>query len=177
MRDRKQSFRWPVSAERLIAAPAHEVWTAISRPGNLQLCHPFCASNPVQSWPGADSRDEVHYLSGWVYERHFKEWLEGVGYDLEIGRRGGNTSRVSWRISPVDDQSAVLRITVYPASLQNIPVVVRWLPHTLWFGPLLRRYLDSVVRGFDWFITRNEPVPRNAFGTHPWFSAAKKREQ
>lgn len=29
-------------------------------PGNLELCHPFCRSNPVQSWPGKDSIDEVH---------------------------------------------------------------------------------------------------------------------
>ena len=176
MTDRKEYFRWPVSAERQIAAPAREVWAAISQPGNLELCHPFCASNPVQSWPGADSRDEVHYLSGWVYEHQFKEWIDGVGYDLEIGRSGGSTSRVSWRISPIDDHSAALRITVYPVTLQKIPVIIRWLPHTLWFGPLLRRYLDSVVRGFEWFVTRNEPVPRNAFGTHPWFSAKKNAE-
>ena len=164
-------FKWPVSVEREIAAPAQAVWEAISRPGNLELCHPFCASNPVHVWPGPDSRDEVHYLSGWVYERRFFRWIDGVGYDLHIGRRGGSKSLVSWRISPIDDQSCTLRITVCPQALQSLPLVVRWIPFTFRLRPLLQAYLDSVVRGFEWYVVRGQTVPRNAFGTHPWFSA------
>jgi hypothetical protein len=166
-------FRWPVSVERVIEAPAQEVWDAISRPGNLEYCHPFCASNPVQVWPGPESQDEVHYLSGWIFERRFREWIEGIGYDLEIGRKDGGTSSVSWRITPIDNHSCRLRIKVSPHALQNIPVVLRWLPHIFWLRPLLRKYLDSVVRGVGWFAIRHEPVPRNAFGRHPWFSARK----
>jgi hypothetical protein len=165
-----QEFRWPVFAERVIAAPAQAVWSEISRPGNLEDCHPFCASNPVHSWPGVGSRDEVHYLSGWVYERSFREWIDGVGYDLEIGRPGGGQSFVSWRIAPTGDQQSSLRITVCSHALQNLPVVVRWAPHMFWMRPLLRQYLESVVRGFEWYLCRGEPVPRDAFGTHPWFS-------
>lgn len=164
-------FRWPVSVERVIPAPADDVWDAISRPGNLELCHPFCKANPVHKWPGAESRDEVHYLSGWVYERRFRNWIEGVGYDLEIGRRGGGQSSVSWRIEPIDDRHCSLRIVVCPHVLQNLPVVIRWIPHLLRLRPMLRKYLDSVVRGFEWYVTRSEAVPRNAFGEHPWFSA------
>lgn len=164
-------FRWPVAAAQTIAAPANEVWEAISTPGNLELCHPFCASNPVEVWPGADSRDAVHYLSGWMYERRFLRWHEGTGYDLEIGRPGGSTSAVSWRITPVDNSSCVLKITVYPHVLQNWPAIVRWIPYLLRLRPLLRKYLDSVVRGFEWYVVRGEPVPRNQFGRHPWFSA------
>jgi hypothetical protein len=136
-----------------------------------EACHPFCERNPVQAWPGPGSRDEVHYLSGWVYERRFKNWFEGVGYDLEIGRTGGGQSAVSWRISPVGDESCTLRITVRPDSLQKYPAVIRWVPFLLWLRPKLRSYLDSVVRGFEWYVTRGEPVPRNAFGEHSWFSA------
>lgn len=163
-------FKWPVSVNRKIRAPAHDVWNAISRPGNLELCHPFCVSNPVHAWPGPDSHDEIHYLSGWQFERQFREWIEGVGYDLEIGRKGGGQSLVSWRIVPVDDLSCTLRITVCPPALQNLPIVIRWVPHVLWLQPQLRKYLDSVVRGFEWYIVRREAVPRNAFGTHRWFS-------
>jgi hypothetical protein len=88
-------FKWPISGEMAIGAPARDVWGAISRPGNLELCHPFCASNPVRVWPGPGSRDEVHYLSGWVLERRFLNWIDGVGYDLEVGRSGGDKSLVS----------------------------------------------------------------------------------
>ena len=164
-------MRLSVTARQTIAAPAQEVWQAISAPGNLERCHPFCASNPVAKWPGPDSRDTIHYLSGWSYERQFQDWIEGVGYDLEIGRPGGGKSAVSWRIAPIDDSSCTLRITVRPHAVMRFPPVVRQFVFALRLRPLLRSYLDSVVRGFEWYVTKGEPVPRNAFGTHPWFSA------
>ena len=171
--DPKPGYKWPVAVARPIAAPPDKVWDAISTPGNLELCHPFCAKNPVEVWPGAGSRDEIHYLSGWVFERRFCRWIEGVGYDLEIGRRGGRSSFVSWRILPDHRQECTLRIAVYPHVLQNIPVAIRWLPHILRLRPMLRRYLSSVVRGFELYVTRGEPVLRSQFGSHPWFSASK----
>lgn len=140
-------------------------------PGNLELCHPFCARNPVQAWPGEDSRDEIHYLSGWVYQRHFHKWLDGTGYDLEIFDRNEVVASVSWRISAIDEQNASLRIMIHPYALNKYPLVIRWLPHFLFLRPKLRSYLRSVVRGFDWYLTRGEPVPRNQFGNHTWFSA------
>ena len=172
-RDSKSGFKWPVAVEQTIATPAHKVWDVISRPGNLELCHPFCARNPVQLWPGPDSRDEVHYLSGWVYERRFCRWFEGIGYDLEILRRGDPLATVSWRIAAIDGQVCKLRITVYPYMLQKYPVVVRWIPHLVRLRPMLSSYLESVVRGFEWYMTQGKPVPRNQFGKHPWFSASE----
>lgn len=169
----ERTFRWPVAVAQPIAAPASQVWHAISRPGSLELCHPFCAKNPVEVWPGPDSRDEIHYLSGWIYERRFHRWIEGVGYDLQIGRPGGGTSNVSWRISSIDEQNCCLTITVYPHVLQNIPLVIRWLPHVLGLRPRLKSYLDSVVRGVEWHVIHGEPVSRDQFGRHPWFSAPK----
>lgn len=166
-------FKWPVSAEQTIAATADDVWKVISRPGNLEQCHPFCARNPVSAWPGETSRDKVHYLSGWVYERRFRQWHEGTGYDLDICRGDEHIASVSWRITPVEVQRCKLGITVYPNALQSVPVAVRWVPHLLRVRPMLTRYLDSVVRGFDWYVTHGQPVPRNQFGRHPWFSAAE----
>ena len=165
-------FKWPVSVARTIEAPADRVWSAISMRGNLELCHPFCTRNPVHTWPGPDSRDEVHYLSGWVYERRFVNWIEGAGYDLEIGRPGGGTSSVSWRIESSGDDRCTLTITVRPHVLQRLPVFVRWLPYAFRVRPMLTRYLESVTKGFEWYVLRGEPVPRNHFGTHPWFSAS-----
>ena len=141
-------------------------------PGNLEPCHPFCAANPVHTWPGPESHDEVHYLSGRVYERRFTNWIDGIGYDLEIGRPGGRTSSVSWRITPEGDEACTLTITVYPYVLQHLPVAIRWIPHLARVRPVLESYLSSVTRGFEWHVTRGEAVPRNQFGTHPWFSAS-----
>ena len=171
MNSEQPTFKWPVFAEQAIAASSSSVWNAISTPGNLELCHPFCASNPVQKWPGPDSVDEVHYLSGWVYVREFCNWTDGIGYDLNIGRKGGGQSFVSWRISEIDENNCTLSITVQPHALQTLPVAIRWLPHFARLRPALQRYLDSVVRGFEWYVTRGIAVPRNQFGRHPWFSA------
>jgi hypothetical protein len=173
MQETIPGFKWPVAVEQPIATPAEKVWSVISMPGNLELCHPFCKKNPVQIWRGVDSRDEVHYFSGWVYERRFCQWIEGVGYDLEISRYGGGTSFVSWRILPVDDQNCILSITVYPHALQKVPVVVRWLPHMLRLRPMLKTYLESVTGGFNWYVIRGEPVPQDNFGSHPWFSSPR----
>lgn len=167
----KQDFKWPVTGSVVIAAPAERVWEVISAPGNLVACHPFCKDNPVREWPGEGSIDEVHYLSGWIYERHVHAWLEGEGYDLEIGRPGGSRSEVSWRITPLDESRSKLTITVYPSFLEDKPAFLRWLAYRFRIRPLLASYLESVVRGFDWYLTRGEPVPRNQFGPHPWFSA------
>ena len=143
-------------------------------PGNLEPCHPFCARNPVQVWPGPDSADEIQYLSGLVYQRRFSDWIEGLGYDLDIFRRDDLIASVSWRIAEVDDQTCNLSITVYPYLLQSVPVAVRWLPHLLRLRPMLRTYLMSVTKGVEWYVTRAEPVPRNQFGTHRWFSDLEK---
>ena len=164
-------FKWPVGVTRAIDAPATEVWSAISMPGNLEPCHPFCARNPVREWPGVGSRDEVHYLNGRVYERRFTNWIEGEGYDLEIGESGGEESFVSWRIAPIGVARCSLAIVVYPYLLQRVPVAIRWLPHVARVRPLLTSFLTSVVQGFDWYVPRGEPVPRNHWGTHPWFSS------
>jgi len=164
-------FRWPVTVTQEIAAPAENVWRVISTAGNLEACHPYCTSNPVQKWPGPDSRDEVHYYSGWIYQRHFKEWINGVGYDLEIGRAGGDRSFVSWRIEPVDNSNCTLTISVCSSVLKNYPILIRWLPYLARVRPMLRKYLNSVVKGVEWKATRGESVSEDQFGRHPWFSA------
>jgi hypothetical protein len=163
-------FKWPVAVKRLIAAPSSNVWDVISSPGTLPLYHPFCEKNPVFDWPGPASHDEVHYFNGLVLVRRFTDWHEDIGYDLQIGRADGNTSVVSWRITPVKERRSAITITVFPHKLQHIPTLVRWLPHLAGLRPQLRSYLQSVVKGLDWFITHGQPVRRNQFGAHRWFS-------
>ena len=93
----KSQFKWSITFKKTIAASAQDVWNIISSPGNLEDFHPFCESNPVEKWPGVGSRDTIHYYSGWVLQREFTNWIDGVGYDLTIGRDGGRKSFVSWR--------------------------------------------------------------------------------
>ena len=171
--DRLDRFKWPVSVSRTMDASPQRLWLAITRPGNLADCHPFCVENPVFTWPGAGSKDVIYYYSGWVLQREFVNWMEGVGYDLWIGREGGGRSFVSWRIGEAQGGTGTLRITIYPYVMQNLPVVIRWLPYKFYIQPALRTYLESVVKGFEWFITMGKPVGRDQFGSHKWFSGNK----
>lgn len=165
-----EQLRWPIRQTREIESPVETLWELIATPGNLELCHPFCESNPVRVWPGADAQDEIRYLNGKVYRRHFQDWFDGVGYDLEILEEGRRIALVQWRVAPIENTSSRLSIAVYPLLLQGIPSPLRWFPHLAFLRPMLLRYLKSVVGGFEWYLVSGKPVPRNHFGSHPWFS-------
>ena len=167
---KNDTFKWPITAQMLVNTSSDKIWEVISCPGNLEDCHPFCESNPVGQWPGVGSRDTIHYYSGWVLHREFTNWIEGVGYDLVIGREGGRKSYVSWRIKAAQENFSNLTITLYPHILQKIPAAVRWIPHLAYIRPMMQTYLESVVKGFKWFITSGQPVTKNQFGSHKWFS-------
>ena len=163
-------MKWPITVERVIEASPWAVWAVASSPGVLEKCHPFCARNPVQVWPGADSRDEIHYLNGLIYERRFYEWLDGSGYSLEIVQNDRVLAKVTWRLDQIGERSCKLRITIFPRMPRRYPLVVSWLIHSFRLRPMLGRYLDAVVKGVEWYVTSGDPVARNQFGRHPWFS-------
>lgn len=168
--ERKAGFKWPVSVSQKIEAPPERIWSAITQPKNLEDCHPFCEKNPVLEWPGVGAKDVIQYYSGWVLGREFVNWIDGVGYDLTIGREGGRKSYVSWRITDEPEGMGTLSITIYPHILQRIPVAIRWMPYFVSVQPALHSYLESVLKGFEWFIRTGKSVSKNQFGSHKWFS-------
>ena len=164
------SFRWPIGASQSVDSPVSELWTTISTPGNLERCHPFCESNPVSIWPGPESRDEVRYLNGRVYQRRFTHWIEGSGYELIVETSDRRLAQVQWTVEAESPTSSRLSIVIRPSALDGVPVPLRWAAHHVYIRPMLRRYLKSVLRGVDWYVTRGVPVAANQFGSHPWFS-------
>jgi hypothetical protein len=68
------------------------------------------------------------------------------------------------------EQRSSIEIAIYPHAAQKIPIIFRRVPHFFWLQPQLRRYLQSVLKGLDNFVTRGEVVRRNQFGAHRWFS-------
>ena len=162
-----------LSVVRSIVAQRDEVWNVISAPGHLELVHPFCESNVVVEWPGETSIDQIRYRSGWAYDRRFTSWIDGVGYDLEIGAVNEPTSRVSWRLEQRSDDITDLTISLWPRVVVDIPGLrgfARWAI----VGPMMRRYLRSVTAGVDWFVTHQTPVQADQFGYHPWFSSKRR---
>ena len=166
----------PIEHRQPIAAPASVVWSVISAPGHLVECHPFCAANPVDIWPGVGSRDVVEYYSGRVITRRFTAWEDGVGYDLEVTDAKGAVASVAWRLSD-EDRGSALTIAITPRMLGNVSAAFRSPPERAVVRPMLGRYLRSVLRGFEWRVASGEPVRRNQFGAHPWFSPPAKRDE
>ena len=53
------------------------------------------------------------YYSGGVYDREVVNWIAGTGFDLKLTKYGKQASLAVWRITPIDDESRKLRITVH----------------------------------------------------------------
>jgi hypothetical protein len=165
----QQSF-WCVSRGVKIPAPTEVVWEAIAAPGNLEACHPFVSENPVEKWPGAGAKDMVRYYSGLTYYREFCAWEGGQGYDLLIGKKRKLNSKVFWRVESCGEKESTLSITVRFLEKPGLKVLYYWFPILVYLRPLMKKYLDSVVGGYKYFITTGEPVPRNHFGALMPFS-------
>jgi hypothetical protein len=161
----------PIVRRQTIAAAPAAVWAVIASPGNLEQCHPFCAANPVHTWPGPQSHDTIEYYNGRVVERRFRAWHDGEGYDLDALDTSGPSSAVSWRIRD-HEAGAELTITLRPHILDRGPAAVRWAAQRAVVAPLMGRYLRSVLRGVEWRVVTGGPVTRNQFGPHRWFSPA-----
>ena len=165
----KKSF-WCISRTTKVPAPSEKVWEAIAAPGGLESCHPFVEENPVEAWPGVGAKDMIRYYSGLTYYREFFAWVEGEGYDLWIGRKPQLNYKVLWRVQPCGENESTLTITVCSPGITGWKKLIPWFPILVYFRPLMKKYLDSVVGGYKYFITTGEPVPRNHFGALMPFS-------
>ena len=159
-----------VLLRREIDAPIGDVWYAISQPGHLQQCHPFCRENEVERWPGAGAVDTITYHSGLHFQRDFVDWVEGLGYDIEIGRPPDKTALVTWRLSALDSARSALAIEVTPYLRSALPADQKRSYQERSFGKSVEAYLDSVLRGVEHFVTTGTPVGKNQFGSHPIYS-------
>ncbi|MEG4940352.1 hypothetical protein [Microcoleus sp. F4-D5] len=159
-----------VYVDRIIDKPSDVIWNAISRPGELTQYHPYCQSNEAFKWPGVGSRDGLTYYSGIYFERDFKTWMEGIGYDLEIGPPPRKTAWISWRIKPFEQSRSKLSIEVTPYLESHLLDAVKLEFQRQYFGKSVEIYLDSFLRGVDYFVTTGRAVQAKQFGSHPIYA-------
>ena len=163
-------FSPPITVTQAFDLTTDALWELVSAPGNLNDAHPFCKTNEALTWNGNEHVDRLVYLNGRTYVRRFQTWSPGEGYTLLIGAENGPQSFVEWTIKPLETGGSSLSITVHPYLLANWPKPLALPLYRLWIVPRMRRYLRSVLGGFAHVATTGEPVPRNRFGRHPWFS-------
>ena len=65
----RQELTYPISKD--------ELWELISRPGNLNECHPLCRTNEALEWQDDNHSDRLVYLNGRTYVRQFINWNIG----------------------------------------------------------------------------------------------------
>ena len=146
------------------------VWDLISSPGHLNQFHPFCKENKVlESKNGVILKDQLIYLNDLTYYRTFKEWKPMLGYSIKIGAKNGKESDVRWEIIDKGVFTFV-KITIKPYTSNKIPKLLYPFFHLAVIRPKLQLYLKSVLKGLEYYLTHNKPVPRNEFGNHSWFT-------
>ena len=161
-------YLWNIKSEISLATDSEKLWKIISAPNNLELFHPFCKKNKTIKWPGLGSVDQIVYYNDLMYQREFISWYEGKGYDLLIGEPDGEQSFVSWRIQKKGVTS--LSITIYPYKFNKRSKLKNYIPFHLLVKPLLKKYVNSVLLGINYYIQSNQKVQKNQFGKIRFFS-------
>lgn len=163
------NYHWSITGIQEVSINSKDLWEIISTPSNLENFHPFCLKNPVIKWSGEKSIDEVHYYNGLILERNIENWFDKKGYDLFIGKKDGKQSFVSWEIQEISGKTS-LKITIYPWIYNQGFKIIQFLPFFIFVKPQLQKYINSVLKGLNYFINSNKPVIKNQFGSHRLFS-------
>lgn len=159
-----------IESSVIIDSNLDTVWRLISKPGHLEQVHPFCQENILlESQDGKILRDKLIYLNGLEYIREFKSWNINKGYDLLIGKKNGQQSRVKWRLSKKKN-GIKLSINIYPYTSKKINSFIYPVIMVFIIRPKLKKYLFSVLNGIKWNVEQKRPVAHNQFGMHSWFS-------
>jgi hypothetical protein len=170
MPSRPGAWSQPAVVTRRLQAAAERAREVMASPGAVARYHPFCSDNPVAAWPGVGAQDTIHYLSGLVLHRRFTAWEEGHAYELEIGNAGWPVSHVRWELAAAGAEESEITISIWPGAFVGCPSIVRWALHRCYLLPLLRRYLDALLRGVNYYVTTGRDVEPNQFGRVRLFS-------
>ncbi len=164
------NFKESFFVEKEIAVSAEKVWDIIAFPGGLTLFHPYMKKNTTEGWDGVGSKDHLTYYSGFEFDREVVKWIEGVGYDLKVTENGKRANTAIWRITPIDDQRCILRITCRADFIKKFPLPIRWALLKFKMKPIFSQYLFQILEGLAYYAETGNQTKRNQFGPHPIMS-------
>lgn len=165
-----EKHHWPLSADIDIPVSSERVWKQMIEPASTHIWHPFVKENSCEKWHGTGSKDKITYYNGITFDREIVDWIEGTGFDLDVGENGIVNGKAVWRITPIDDNNCNLDVTTYLRVLDKFPLPIRWTLHHLKVKPSFQKYLKLALKGFAFHATTGERTKRNQFGPHPLFS-------
>ena len=81
-------------------------------------------------------------------------------------------AQVIWVIEGNDEISS-LRVRINPEIRHYTPFKNKFMQNLSWYlfvRPMLQRYINNVIKGFEYFVNTETEVKPNQFGKHAWFS-------
>jgi len=78
-------------------------------------------------------------------------------------------SFVSWKIEE-NKNKAKLSVSIYPYLYNKGNKLINFFPFYLIVRPSLTNYINSVMKGLEYYIETNQKVEKNQFGIHKFFS-------
>jgi hypothetical protein len=168
-KDYKLEFFRNVSHKVILKCNIEKIWKIISTKSCLENYHPFCKRNQTIDWNQKKHVDEIEYLNGKLFRRNFINWYEKKGFDLLINQKNKPYSFVSWRIRSIDKHSEV-SIKIHPYLFNKRFKYMNAIPFHVVVKPMLKVYLESVLKGLKIYAEDNKRIKNNHFGRHLWFS-------
>ena len=159
--------------EKEVVVPAEKAWDIIALPGGLTRWHPFMEEHTAERWDGIGSKDHLTYYSGFKYDREVVKWIDGVGYDLKVTDKQKLDNTAIWRITPIDNQRCIIRITGRVDFIKKLPFPIRWALLKFKMKPIFSQYLFQILEGFAYYAETGNQTKRNQFGPHPIMSPEK----
>ena len=151
----------------IINSDETEIIKLIKSPSNLEKFHPFCKKNKVVVWNKEKSIDFVEYHNNKIYKRKFIDWSDN-GYNLDIYEKR-KLANISWNVVKISNNKSSLIITAVPY-LPFKYKIINQLIFKLYVKPMLKNYLNSVVKGLKYYIETNNIIKEDQFGKHMWYS-------
>ena len=157
-----------ITSIRSMRVSAPTLWAAITSDHHLEACHPYIRRH-TKNIADRGLSDEITYLNGVTFTREATAWMDGVGYDLKVGRAYEPKNEVIWRIEPLDSNSCKLSISVIPLAVKKLPKLVRGLALRLFVRREVSHYLGAVTGGIKIWVETGKAIDKTAFPRHPRF--------
>jgi hypothetical protein len=157
-----------ITSDQSIKVSAPTLWAAITSNHHLEKCHPYILRH-TKNIADRGLSDEITYLNGVTFTREATAWMDGVGYDLKVGRIDEPKNEVAWRIEPLDSNSCKLSISVTPLAVEKFPKLFRGVALRLFVRRQVGLYLDAVTGGIKMWVETGKAIDKTAFPRHPWF--------
>lgn len=150
-----------------------KLWGLLISPGHLILTHPYCKEHIAEKWGVLGATDLLVFNNEKQKEREVI-YMDKHFFILQLTQGDtGNDIKVKFETHELANEKCELFMTVSLDSFKNIPRPIWWLYAKLKLLPSYELYISSVIKGYKYYLEKNEEVTEDQFGYHPYYSKKK----